>query len=71
MRVEEPGVPDQQVDAVAHQLIAHHVDFLADHVLGAGEQVGRGDLFLDAVTRAVQFTLVHAGEVEDRFAQRL
>ncbi len=28
MRVDESAVPDQQVDSVAHQLVAHHVDFL-------------------------------------------
>ena len=69
--VDEAAVPDVELDAVAHQLAADHVDFLADDVLGAGQQVGGGDLLLDAVAGAVELTLAHAGEVDDRLAQRL
>ena len=58
VRVDEAAVPDQQVDPVAHQLVAHHVDFLADDVLGSGQQVGRGDPILDAVARPVELALV-------------
>ncbi len=38
---------------------------------GAGQQVGGGDLLLDAVAGAVQLALAHAGQVDDRLAQRL
>ena len=69
--VDESGVADVQLDAVAHQLRAHHVDLLADDVLGARQQVSRGDLLLDAVAGAVELPLAHAGEVDDRLAQRL
>ncbi|VAZ59921.1 hypothetical protein LAUMK7_02354 [Mycobacterium kansasii] len=71
VRIDEPAVPHQQVDPVAHQLIAYHVDFLADHMLGPGQQIGRGDPVLDTVARPVEFALIHAGEVEHRLAQRL
>ena len=64
-------VADEQLDAVAHQLGAHDLDLLADHVLGAGQQVGRGDLLLDPVAGAVQLALAHPGQVDDRLAQRL
>jgi hypothetical protein len=69
--VDESGVADVQLDAVAHQLRAHQVDLLADDVLGARQQVGRGDLLLDAVAGAVELALAHAGEVKHRLAQRL
>ena len=51
--------------------IAHDVALLADDVAGARQQVGGGDLLLDAVAGAVQLALAHAGEVDDRLAQRL
>jgi hypothetical protein len=50
--------------------LRHHVDLAAD-VLGARQQVGDGDLFLDPVAGAVQLALAHAGQVEHRLAQRL
>ena len=71
VRVGESAVPDQQVDSVAHQLVAHHVDFLADHVLGPGQQVGWGDAVFHAVARPVELALIHPGEIEHRLAQRL
>ena len=71
VRVDEPAVALDQIDAVAHQLRPHHVLLLADDVCGAGQQVGGGDLLLDAVAGAVQLALAHAGEVDDRLAQRL
>ena len=71
VRVQKPAVTLDQVDAVADQLGAHDVDFLADDVRGAGQQVRRGDLVLDAVARAVQFTLVHPRQVDDGLAQGL
>lgn len=70
VRVDEPAMAHDQIDAVTHQLVAHHVDFLADHVLGPRQQVGRGDPVLHAVACAVQLALVHAGEVEHSLTQR-
>jgi hypothetical protein len=64
-------VPDHQVDSVAHQLVAHHVDFLADHVLGPRQQVGRGDPVFHPVARAIELALIHPGEVKHGLAQRL
>ena len=71
VRVDEAAVALDEVDAVAHELRPDDVLLLADHVAGAREQVGGGDLLLDAVARAVQLALAHAGEVDDGLAQRL
>jgi hypothetical protein len=65
------SVPDHQVDSVSHQLVAHHVDFLADHMVGPRQQVRRGDPVFHAVARSVKLALIHAGEVKHGLAQRL
>ena len=69
--VDKPGMAGEQFDAVAHQLAAHHLDLFADDVLGAGQQVSRGDLLLHPVTRAVHLALVEPGQVHHGLAQRL
>ncbi len=71
VRVDEAAVTLDEVDAVAHELRPDDVLLLADHMAGAREQIGGGDLLLDAVARAVQLALAHAGEVDDGLAQRL
>jgi hypothetical protein len=69
--VDEAAVAGVELDAVADQLRADDVLLLADHVLGAGQQVGGGDVFLDSVTRTVELALRDAGQVDHRFAQCL
>ena len=71
MLVDEGCVTGVELDAVAHQLAAYHLDLFADHMLGPGQQVGGGDPLLDPVARAVHLALVHSGQVEDGLAQRL
>ena len=71
MLVDERADPYQQFDAVAQKLRSNDFDFFGDDMLGSRQQVGRSDVLLDAVTRAVQFALVHPGEVENRLTQRL
>ena len=71
VRVDEmPGAGEHR-DPVAGQLAADHVDLPADDVLGAGGQVGDGDLVLDPVALPVHLPLVQAGQVQDRLAQGL
>ena len=69
--VDEPRLTEQQVDPVAGELAADHVDLAADHVLGACGQVADRDVRLEPVGLAVELALVQPGEVEDRLAERL
>jgi hypothetical protein len=69
--VDEAAVAGVELDAVADQLRAHHLLLLVNDVLGSGQQVGGGDVFFDAVTRAVEFALGDASQVDHRLAQRL
>ena len=71
VRVDEGTGTGQDRDPVARQLAAHHVHLTAHHVLGAGSQVGDGDLVLDPVSLPVHLPLVEAGQVEDGLAQGL
>ena len=69
--VLEPGGAAEDVDVVAQQLVADHLDLPADHVRGPGQQVGDGDLGLDPVAGAVHVALGEPGQVEHGLAQRL
>jgi hypothetical protein len=71
VRVVEPAGADQHVHVVAGQLAADDVDFPTDHVVGAGEQVGDRDLFLQPVRLPVELALGVTGDVEHRFPERL
>ena len=71
VRVDELRGADDQRDVVAGELVADDVDLPADHVLGAGGQVGDRDVVLDPVGLAVQLALVEAGQVEHGLAQGL
>jgi hypothetical protein len=69
--VGEARIAVDKGDVVAAELVSDHVDLAVDHVLHAPEQVGAGDVVLDAVALAVDPALAHAGQVEDGLAQRL
>ena len=71
VRVQEASVAGEQIDLVAHELRAHHVDFLGDHVCGTEVQILGRDLVLDAVTGAVELALAHTRQIDDRLTQRL
>jgi hypothetical protein len=57
VRVGEVGGAGQHRDPVPGQLAADHVHLPADHVAGAGGQVGDGDLILDPVALPVHLPL--------------
>jgi hypothetical protein len=69
--VDEAALAGVELDAVALQLRPDHVDFSIDDVLGADIQVRPRDPVLDAVAGAVEFVLVHPGQVDDRLAHAL
>ena len=71
VRIREVRRSGDHRHPVTGELAAHHVDLPADHVLGAGGQVGDGDLVLDPVGLPVHLALIYAGEVEHRLPERL
>jgi hypothetical protein len=71
VRVLELGGAAEDVDVVAYELVADHLDLVPDDVLGARHQVRDGDLGLDPVARAVHVPLGEAGQVQHGLAQRL
>ena len=71
MRVLKRSLRMRQLDVVALQLMAHHVDFMADHRVDPKEQVLQGDFFLDLVGLAVDRVFAIAGEIEHRLAHGL
>src|SRR5258706_13481443 len=69
MGVDETGVCRDHVDAVAHELMPYHVNFVADDIIGAREQVIHRDFFFHHVGCAVNAFVVVAGKMHHRFAQ--
>ena len=49
VRIDEAGLSTQDLDLIAHELMASDVDLVAYDVIGAKEQVGHGDALLDRV----------------------
>ena len=50
----------RHVHAIALELVARHVQLVADHVVDAEQQVGHRDVLLDGVRSAVQAVLAIA-----------
>jgi hypothetical protein len=71
VRVEERAVAGVEVHAVAHELVAHHVDLVAHDVVGAEAQVLDADVLLDRVRGSVEPALAVAAEGHRRLAQGL
>jgi len=60
-----------QLDTVAHQLVAGDVDFVLDHPVGAKQQILHRDVLLDGIGGAVKFPRAIPAKFERRLAQRL
>jgi hypothetical protein len=71
VRIDERCRGDENVDAIAHQLMPSHVDLVADHVIDAEKEVAHRDVLLDRVRRPVDAALTIAGETQRRFAEGL
>ncbi len=52
-------------------MIADDLHLVMDHLLADVDQVGDGDVLLDAIALAEEPALADAGQVQDGFAQRL
>jgi hypothetical protein len=71
VRVDERGLGVNQLDSVAQELMAHHVDFVANHRIDPHQEVLQRNLVLDLVRFAVDRMFAIAGQVEDGFAHGL
>lgn len=71
MGVDERRLRGDQLDAVAHQLVAHNVDLMSHDVLGPEQQVLHADVLLDRVRLSVQFALAVSGEIKRRLTKSL
>src|SRR5262249_31123336 len=71
VRLDEGRLGGEDLDLVAHQLVARYVNFVTDNVVGAEQQVLHGDVLLDRVGGAVQLVQAVAAQVQHRFTQRL
>src|SRR5207302_639858 len=54
VRIDERRLGGEHFDAVAHQLVSSHVDFVTNDVLGAEQKVLHGDVLLDRVGGSVK-----------------
>ena len=71
VRIDEGRVRLQQLDPVAQQLMAVHVELVGDDVVGADQQVRHRNVPLHPVRGAVDIALPVAGEVQHRLPERL
>ena len=69
--VDERRLADDHVDAIAGELILNHVPFVLADLEHLAAQVVHRDLALAAVELVVHVAVAIAGEVQDRFADRL
>jgi hypothetical protein len=71
VRIEEAGAPGNDLDVVAEQLVPDDVDLTLDDLLRPVAEILHCDLLLHPVALAVRRPLAHAGQVDDRLAERL
>src|ERR1700730_6288272 len=71
MRIDEAGSATQHLDAIPRKLREGHVNLRLDHLVNAERQIGDSDLFLYAITYAIDALVLIAGEVHHGFAHRL
>ena len=69
--IDDGGDAGEKLDAVALQLMPADLDLVANHVVGAQQQVVHRDVFFDHVRGAVDRALAEAGEMQHRLAQCL
>ncbi len=60
-----------ELDIIAHQLMAGDVDFVLDHPVGAKQQILHRDVLFDGIGGAVKFPRAIAAKFERRLAQSL
>jgi hypothetical protein len=69
VRLNDGRCADDEIDAVSNQLVLD--DFLLglNHVVATLGEIFEGNVFLDAVTGAIEIALAEAGQEQHRFAQ--
>src|SRR4029078_7798467 len=68
--IEEPGLPINQIYAVARHLVLHDFNFLFDDVVGAKGEIFDRDGLFQAIGGSVDGALTEPRKIQDRFAER-
>jgi hypothetical protein len=70
VRIDKGTQGHLQFDAIAQELMSHHVDLVGYHRIHAGQQIFHSDLLLDRVRNAVDQMFAITRQVHQRFPQR-
>ena len=57
MRIDEAGLSEDQIDAVARHLVLHDLNFVLDDVVGAKGEIFNGDRLFQAIFSSIQGAL--------------
>src|SRR6516164_4564324 len=68
---DKRGRSSDELDIVAHQLMAGHVELVLDHPVGAEQQILHRDVLFHGVGSAVEFSCAVPAKIERRLAQGL
>jgi len=71
VRIDEAGLSEDQIDAIARHLVLHDLNFVLDDVVGAKGEIFDRDRFFKAIFGSVQGALAKSRELQDRFAEGL
>ena len=69
VRIDEAGLSEDQIDAVARHLVLHDLNFVLDDVVGAKGEIFDRDRLFQAIFGSVQGALAEPREIQDRFAK--
>ena len=71
VRRNKRGRCRDELNIVAHQLVAGHVELVLDHPVGTEQQILHRDVLFHGVGSAVEFSRAVPAKIERRLAQRL
>ena len=69
VRIDEAGLSEDQIDAVARHLVLHDLNFVLDDVVGAKGEIFDRDRTFQAIFGSVQGALAEPRRYRTRFAE--